>query len=90
MGSFDAALSALQAYSNAMDVVGNNLANMSTTGFKTSEISFQDVMGAVTTDTTQIGNGVKGLPQSPTSAKAESRPLGILWTRRFKGTDSFC
>ncbi len=60
MGSFDAALSALQAYSNAMDVVGNNLANMSTTGFKTSEISFQDVMGAVTTDTTQIGNGVQG------------------------------
>jgi flagellar hook protein FlgE len=63
MGSFDTALSALQAYSSAMDAVGNNLANMSTTGFKTSDINFQDVMGTVTANNTQIGNGV----QQPTT-----------------------
>jgi flagellar hook protein FlgE len=63
MGSFDSALSALQAFSTAMNAVGNNLANMSTTGFKTSEINFQDVMGTVTTDDTQVGNGV----QEPTT-----------------------
>ena len=63
MGSFDTALSALQAFSSAMDAVGNNLANMSTTGFKTSEINFEDVMGTVTANNTQIGNGV----QQPTT-----------------------
>jgi len=63
MGSFSTALSALQAFSTAMDAVGNNLANMSTTGFKTSEINFQDIMGTVTNNNTQIGNGV----QEPTT-----------------------
>jgi flagellar hook protein FlgE len=63
MGSFDTALSALQAFSSAMDAVGNNLANMSTTGFKTSEINFEDVMSTVTANNTQIGNGV----QQPTT-----------------------
>ena len=52
MGSFDTALSALQAFSSAMDAVGNNLANMSTTGFKTSGVNFEDVMGTVTSNNT--------------------------------------
>lgn len=59
MGSFDIALSALQAFSTAIDAVGNNLANMSTTGFKTSDVSFEDVMGNVTANNSQIGNGVQ-------------------------------
>jgi flagellar hook protein FlgE len=63
MGSFDSALSALQAFSSAIDAVGNNLANMSTTGFKNSDINFQDVMGSITMGSTQIGNGV----QQPTT-----------------------
>jgi flagellar hook protein FlgE len=63
MGSFSTALSALQAYSTAINAVGNNLANMSTTGFKNNDINFQDVMGSVSTNGTQIGNGV----QSPTT-----------------------
>jgi flagellar hook protein FlgE len=63
MGSFDTALSALQAYSTAINAVGNNLANMSSTGFKNADINFEDVMGSVTTNHTQIGNGV----QQPTT-----------------------
>jgi flagellar hook protein FlgE len=63
MGSFDIALSALQAYSSAINAVGNNLANMTSTGFKESEINFEDVMGTVTGNT-QIGNGV----QQPSTA----------------------
>jgi flagellar hook protein FlgE len=62
MGSFDTALSALQAYTSAINAVGNNLANMNSTGFKNSDINFQDVMGSVSGNT-QIGNGV----QSPTT-----------------------
>ena len=37
--TFSTALSALNATSTAIDVVGNNLANMNTTGFKGSDLS---------------------------------------------------
>src|ERR1017187_5377504 len=58
--SFSTALSALDATSTAIDVVGNNLANMDTPGFKTSEVCFQDLvtesLGAGL-GTTQVGFG---------------------------------
>jgi flagellar hook protein FlgE len=42
--SFSTALSALNATSTAIDVVGNNLANMNSAGFKASDMSFSDVV----------------------------------------------
>src|ERR1035438_5536076 len=58
--SFSTALSALDATSTAIDVIGNNLANMDTPGFKTSEICFEDLvtesLGAGL-GTTQVGFG---------------------------------
>src|SRR5579872_6691173 len=42
--SFSTALSALKADSTAIDVVGNNLANLSTPGFKTSAVCFRDLV----------------------------------------------
>jgi flagellar hook protein FlgE len=42
--SFSAALSALNANATAVDVVGNNLANLSTPGFKASVVSFRDLV----------------------------------------------
>src|SRR5262245_1331984 len=42
--SFSTALSALNATSTAIDVVGNNLANMNTPGFKTSQVCFRDLV----------------------------------------------
>src|ERR1035438_2516575 len=58
--SFSTALSALDATSTAIDVIGNNLANMDTPGFKTSEICFEDLvtesLGAGW-GTTQVGFG---------------------------------
>src|ERR1051326_3698424 len=42
--SFSTALSALNADSTAIDVVGNNLANLNTPGFKTSVVSFRDLV----------------------------------------------
>lgn len=42
--SFSTALSALNATSTAIDVVGNNLANMNTPGFKVSVVSFHDLV----------------------------------------------
>src|SRR5690348_621196 len=42
--SFSTALSALRATSTAIDVVGNNLANLNTPGFKTSQVVFRDLV----------------------------------------------
>jgi flagellar hook protein FlgE len=59
--SFSTALSALGAHSTAVDVVGNNLANLNTPGFKASAVSFYDLvtqsMGAGLGET-QVGFGV--------------------------------
>jgi len=58
--SFSTALSALNATSTAIDVVGNNLANMDTPGFKESQVCFRDLvtqsLGAGLGDT-QVGFG---------------------------------
>jgi len=42
--AFYSGLSGLSAYSSALNIVGNNLANMNTSGFKTSEASFEDLV----------------------------------------------
>ncbi len=59
--SFSTALSALSASSTAIDVVGNNLANLNTVGYKTSDVSFHDLvtqsLGAGLGET-QVGFGV--------------------------------
>jgi flagellar hook protein FlgE len=59
--AFSTALSALNADSTAIDVVGNNLANLNTTGFKASTVDFSDVMAqelGAGSGNTQIGLGV--------------------------------
>lgn len=59
--SFSTALSALGAHATAVDVVGNNLANLNTSGFKASTVSFADLvtqsLGAGLGQT-QVGFGV--------------------------------
>jgi flagellar hook protein FlgE len=59
--SFSTALSALGAHTTAVDVVGNNLANLNTPGYKSSVVAFSDLvtqsLGAGL-GTTQVGFGV--------------------------------
>jgi flagellar hook protein FlgE len=56
MSSFSTALSGLAASNTALDVTGNNLANLNTEGFKADDVLFADVMGQTTADA-QIGAG---------------------------------
>jgi len=61
MASFSTALSALSAFSTAIDVTGNNLANLDTIGFKASEVSFHDLVTqsiSAGLGSTQVGFGV--------------------------------
>jgi flagellar hook protein FlgE len=50
--SFSTALSALGAHATAVDVVGNNLANLNTPGFKASSVAFYDLV------TQSLGSGL--------------------------------
>lgn len=58
--SFNTALSGLQAASASLNVTGNNIANASTTGFKSSQAEFGDVYASSVLGGGQnsIGNGV--------------------------------
>src|SRR3954465_14658608 len=59
--SFSTALSDINAHATPLDVVGNNLANLNTPGFKASVVSFHDLvtqsLGAGLGET-QVGFGV--------------------------------
>jgi len=64
MSSFSIALSGLTADSAALDAVGNNMANLNTTGYKDSTVSFYDLLQqSVAGGSTQIGGGVSA-PQT--------------------------
>jgi len=54
---FNTALSGLQAASSELRVIGNNIANASTTGFKQSRAEFADIYASATSGTS-IGAGV--------------------------------
>lgn len=58
--AFSSALSALAGHTTAVDVVGNNLANLNTIGFKRSEVSFYDLLSRTlgASGQTQVGMGV--------------------------------
>jgi flagellar hook protein FlgE len=61
MGSIWTGAAALNTYSDAISVVANNIANVNTTGFKSSRTLFSDLLGNVvgsTSDGSQVGCGV--------------------------------
>jgi flagellar hook protein FlgE len=59
--AFSTALTALNATSTAIDVVGNNLANLNTVGYKSTDLNFHDLMSqsmGVGQGAAQTGMGV--------------------------------
>lgn len=58
--SFNTALSGIQAASSDLGIIGNNIANSATTGFKSSRAEFSDVYASsVLASGTAIGQGVR-------------------------------
>jgi flagellar hook protein FlgE len=62
VGSFSAGLSGLNANAQALSVIGNNLANINTVGYKASMVTFQDLVsqtvGGASINPAQVGLGV--------------------------------
>ncbi len=69
VGSFSAGLSGLNANSVYLNVIGNNLANINTVGYKASSVSFQDLVsqtvGGTSVNPLQVGLGVTTNSISP-------------------------
>ena len=65
---FNTALSGLNANSSAIDIVGNNLANLNTTGYKADTVEFQDLMSqqlGASSASNQVGRGGSGAESVP-------------------------
>ncbi len=62
MSSMYSAISALKANQMAMDVIGNNVANVNTVGFKSSTVTFSDVLSQTLSPATaaDMSNGTGG------------------------------
>jgi len=74
--SFSQGISGLAAAAANLDVIGNNIANASTAGFKSGAIAFQDVYAG---SRIGLGVGVAGISQdfSQGSVQISSRPLDL-------------
>ena len=82
VGAFSAGLSGMNANATYLSVIGNNLANINTVGFKTSAVNFTDLVsqsvGGSSANPMQVGLGVvtgsispvfsQGVPQSTREA----------------------
>src|SRR5579871_1522742 len=59
--AYSIGLSAMSADSSAIDVVGNNLANLNTTGYKSTQVDFSDLVSqsmGIGSNASQAGLGV--------------------------------
>lgn len=66
MKSLNSGVSGLRAFQTKMDVIGNNISNVETTGFKASRITFTEMLSQ------QIGSG-----QSSESAPSSAAKVGL-------------
>jgi flagellar hook protein FlgE len=71
MRSMFAAISGLKNHQTFMDVVGNNIANVNTTGFKQSRVTFQDILS-------QTVRGPSGPQGGRGGVNPEQVGLGVL------------
>lgn len=53
------AISGMSANGRALDVIGDNIANQNTVGFKQSTVSFGDVLSQTISGSSQVGRGVQ-------------------------------
>jgi flagellar hook protein FlgE len=86
--SFSSALSGLAANNTALDVVGNNLANLNTVGFKSDAVQFKDIMGQ-TSGSTEIGAGVTTAATSKQFAQGSIQPTAGALDAAIEGNGVF-
>jgi flagellar hook protein FlgE len=94
MPNFSIALSGLNAASNSLSVISNNLANLNTVGYKESHASFRDLFyQAVGTnganDPTQVGEGVAVDSVTPVFTNGNLQATGVPTDAAITGNGFF-
>lgn len=93
VGSFSSALSGLNANAVALGVIGNNLANINTVGFKSSTVSFQDLVsqtvGGTSENPMQVGLGVTTGSISPTFSQGSIQNTSEATNVAIQGSGFF-
>lgn len=96
-----AAVGALRAHQTRMDVIGNNIANVNTVGFKSSRVTFQDVFyqtlssGSAASDTRggtnpkQVGIGMTAATIDTSHIQGNVQPTGIGTDLMIQGDGFF-
>ncbi len=90
MSSFSTPLSGLTAASDALDIVGNNLANMNTTGYKDSTVSFYDLLSqSIGGGAVQIGGGVSATHSTRVFNQGSIEQTGGAFDAAIQGNGFF-
>jgi len=99
IGTMDSGVSALQTYEQGLEVIGNNIANVSTNGFKGSNAqyadSFSDVLqgssasGSGSTPDMQIGTGVQLASVTVNFAQGQITQTGVPTDLAVSGNGFF-
>jgi flagellar hook protein FlgE len=93
VGSFSAGLSGLNANAQALSVIGNNLANLNTVGFKASTVTFEDLVyqnvGGSTENPTQVGLGVGIAQVNPVFAQGTIESSRVSTNVAIQGNGFF-
>jgi flagellar hook protein FlgE len=92
-GSFFAALSGLQANASRLSVIGNNLANVNTIGFKTSRVTFHDFFAGSAFNgagnPAQVGLGTNLASIDPIFAQGSLQTTDLLTDVAIQGRGFF-
>jgi len=89
--SFNIGLSGLYAANKQLDVTGNNIANVATTGFKSSRAEFEDVYSATKlgTGSKTVGNGVRLANVSQQFSQGDVNSTGNVLDMGIQGSGFF-
>jgi flagellar hook protein FlgE len=89
-GSFSVAISGLNADTAALDIIGNNLANLNTTGYKDSTASFYDLLSqSVGGGSVQIGGGVSATHSTRQFTQGSIQLSGGAFNAAIQGSGFF-
>lgn len=90
LSSYSTALSGLNAMSAAIDIVGNNLANLNTTGYKEGQASFKDMVAQTSGDANlQVGLGTRAPLNTRTFAQGTINPTQGQFDAAINGSGFF-
>lgn len=90
--AFSTALSGLTANATAINVIGNDLANLNTTGYKASEISFRDLIGqslGTGANSGQVGLGVGSVNAARNYTQGSIQTTGGAMDQAIEGSGFF-